>query len=160
MSPDWEFHAEALVPAAREEVFAFLSDLENHWRLAHGRVAVLELTGPRGARTGGSIRLQGPFGSGRRAQTSVTATDPPGHMSGRAELSGKTVAAVSWTLLHRDSATLVQLRGRIESLGAMDRVLLALGGRRWMQRMFGEVLGALAVELAARGVGERAESAA
>jgi hypothetical protein len=41
--PTADIEAAALVPAPPEDVFAFLSDLRNHWRLADRFVEVLTL---------------------------------------------------------------------------------------------------------------------
>ena len=42
-----------VIPAPREQVFAFLADLENHWLITDRFVRVLSLEGPAGARQGG-----------------------------------------------------------------------------------------------------------
>ena len=46
-SPAAAIEAAALVPAEPQEVFAFLSDLGNHWRLASRFVEVVELESAR-----------------------------------------------------------------------------------------------------------------
>src|SRR5256714_15246333 len=96
-TPDVE--AAALVPAAPEDVFAFLSDLRNHWRLADRFVEVVTLeTSEGGAADGGTVRVRGPLGLRRTATTRVVAAREPRLMIGTAELPGGTRARVSWGL--------------------------------------------------------------
>jgi hypothetical protein len=92
-----EIGAVALVAAPPAEVFAFLADLENHWRLTDRFVEVVELDGPSGARHGGRVRVRGPLGLRRTAVTRVMEADEPRSMRGTAELRG-TRAEVRWTL--------------------------------------------------------------
>src|ERR687886_521910 len=66
--PRADIEAAALVPAPPEDVFAFLSDLRNHWRLADRFVEVLTLEASDGERAdGGRGRGRGPPGRGARA---------------------------------------------------------------------------------------------
>ncbi len=68
-----EIEATAIVPAAPEEVFEFLSDLSNHWRLVDRFVEVISLTGPDGGPPdSGVVRLRGPLGVRRTVHTRVT----------------------------------------------------------------------------------------
>jgi carbon monoxide dehydrogenase subunit G len=136
-----DIEAAALVPAPPEEVFEFLSDLANHWRLADRHVQVVELNG---SGDGGTVRIRGPLGTRRTAHTRVTATRSPRLMIGIAELSGGTRARVSWTLAGRVSQTRVRLAADVEQVSPVDRVLLALGGRAYMRRMFRRTLEHLA----------------
>jgi uncharacterized protein YndB with AHSA1/START domain len=136
-----EIEAAALVPAPPEEVFEFLCDLENHWRLTGRRVAVLGLNGDR---DGGTVRVRGPLGLGRTAQTKVTAVRSPRLLIGVAELPSGTRARVSWTLAGRMDKTRVKLAASVEHATPLDRALLVLGGRIWMTRMFQRTLERLA----------------
>jgi hypothetical protein len=138
--------AEAAVPAPPGEVFAFLGDLENHWLLTGRRIQVLELNGPPGARSGGTVRLRGPLGLGRVARTTVVDTSPPAWMAGRAEIGGRTRGAVSWAIRAQNGQSRVRLEATVEQAGILDRVILALGGRRWMQRVFLAALRRLSVQ--------------
>ena len=148
-SPNAAIEAAALVPAEPEEVFDFLSDFANHCRLASRFVEVVELESSRngGAADRGIVRLRGPFGLRRTVTTKVTAARPPRLMIGTAEIAGGTRARVSWTLARRLGETRVRLAAEVDSTSGLDRVLLALGGRRWLQRRFEETLGALASQL-------------
>jgi uncharacterized protein YndB with AHSA1/START domain len=147
-----DVEATALVPAAPEDVFEFLSDLRNHWRLADRFVEVLALDSSAGGHEdGGTVRVRGPLGIGRTATTRVVATRAPRLIIGTAELGGGTRARVSWTLAGRLGATRVRLAAEVERAGGLDRVLLALGGRWWLRRVFAGALERLARELAREG---------
>ena len=146
-----DVEAAALVQAPPDEVFAFLSDLRNHWRLADRFVEVLTLeTSDGGPARGGQVRVRGPLGMRRTATTRVVAAREPRLMIGTAELAGGTRARVSWVLARRLSATRVRLVAEIERAKLLDRVLLALGGRWWLRRRFASTLDRLAGEFARR----------
>ena len=136
-----EIEAAALIPAPPEEVFEFLSDLGNHWRLTGRHVEVLSLNGDG---TGGSVRIRGPLGLRRTAETTVTAARNPRLMIGAAELSSGTRARVSWTLAGRLGQTRVRLAATVDHASPLDRLLLALGGRRWLSGLFERTLERLA----------------
>jgi hypothetical protein len=146
-----EISAAGQVPASQEEVFAFLSDLENHWLLADRFVEVLTLDrGTDGAVHGGSVRMRGPLGLGRTATTRVVSTESPVAMTGTADLSGGTRAVIHWRL-GRDGGTTrdggptrVELAAHLERIGPLDRLLLALGGGKWIRRRFASILQTLA----------------
>jgi hypothetical protein len=135
-----EIEAAALVPASPEEVFDFLSDLRNHWRLTDRAIRVVQLDGDA---DGGVVRIRGPIGLGRTAETRVTAARAPRLMIGVAELAGGTRARVSWTLAGRMNSTRVRLAADIEHAGPLDRALLALGGRAYMRGVFDRTLSRL-----------------
>jgi uncharacterized protein YndB with AHSA1/START domain len=140
-----EISASALVPAAPEEVFAFLCDLENHWMLADRFVEVLTLDHSRdGVAGGGTVKVRGPLGLGRTATTRVVDTEPPMSMTGTADLSGGTQAVVRWVLTRDDGATRVELAADLRRTGLLDRILLAAGGRRWIRHRFNSILQTLA----------------
>jgi hypothetical protein len=85
--------ATGLVAAPPEDVFDFLSSLENHWRLVDRFVVVVSVDG-----TAAVVRLGGPFGLRRTARTRVTSAVRPRAIVGVAELRGGTRARVTWTL--------------------------------------------------------------
>ncbi|MFL5896243.1 MAG: SRPBCC family protein [Thermoleophilaceae bacterium] len=134
--------ATAVVPAAPEAVFRFLSDLENHWRLADRWIEVVELERSNGAH-GGRVRMRGPLGIGRTARTTVVDAQPEHVMHGTAEL-GRTRALIGWELHEDVGGTAVRLSANVERTGLLDGLLLALGGRAWMQRRFEAILATLA----------------
>ena len=129
-----EIEAVALVPAAPDQVFDFLSDLANHWRLLDTHVDVLELDGSPPDRA--VVRLRGPLGVRRTVRTHVTAAREPRLIIGIAELGDGTRALVSWTLAARLGETRVRLAADVEHASAFDRLLLRLGGRVWLERRF------------------------
>ena len=127
-----EIEATAVVPAPPEDVFEFLSDLSNHWRLVDRFVQVVSVDGDSGL-----VRLRGPFGVRRTVRTRVTAARAPDEIEGVAELSDGTRARVCWTLSAAGVAdTRVHLAAEVLSATPLDRLLLALGGRAWMRRRF------------------------
>jgi uncharacterized protein YndB with AHSA1/START domain len=149
-----EIEATALVPATPEEVFRFLSDLSNHWRLVDRLVEVVSLEGDPPDRA--VVRLRGPFGLRRTVRTRVTAARAPRLLIGVAELGdggasggGGTRALVSWTLAGRLGQTRVRLAAEVEHATRLDRLLLALGGRAWLRRRFAFGLERLAERFAA-----------
>lgn len=134
--------ATASVAATPEEVFDFLSDLENHWRLVDRFVEVSELAGDG---DGAVVRLRGPLGVRRTVRTRVTETRRPGLIVGVAQLRGSTRARVTWTLEPAAAGrTHVGLAASVEQAALLDRLLLALGGRVWMRRRFAHGLRRLA----------------
>jgi uncharacterized protein YndB with AHSA1/START domain len=137
--------AEGIVAAPPEDVFAYLAQLERHWQLTDHRVEVLSLEPASGSGDGvplqrGTVRMRGPLGIGRTARTAVESADPPHGLRGSATLVGGTLARVNWTLSPDGAGTRVRLSAQVESASALDRVLLALGGRAWMQGMFSDAL--------------------
>ena len=123
--------ASRTVRASPEAVFAFLSDLENHWKLTGRWVEAVALRD-----ADGSVRIHGPLGLRRTARTTVVDAAPSHVMHGTAELSGGTVARIAWELSEDVGGTAVRLSADVERAALPDRVLLALGGRRWVARRF------------------------
>jgi uncharacterized protein YndB with AHSA1/START domain len=145
MAPDQEIRASRLVNAPQDELFDFLVDLENHWRLADRFIDVLTLEREAGGRAhGGRVRIRGPLGVRRTAATQVLAADPPQQILGAAEVGRRTRAFVRWKLGGGDGGTRVRLEATIDRIGWLDRVLLVLGGLAWLERRFSGVLGRLA----------------
>jgi hypothetical protein len=134
--------ADDVVPASPEEAFEFLSRLENHWRLANRWIRVVHLEGPDGGQ-GGAVRIHGPLGLSRTARTTVLRADPPREMCGSAEVGSKTRARVTWTLIPEGRVTRVHLRAEVLEAGALDRLLLALGGGAWLRAHFRSVIARL-----------------
>jgi uncharacterized protein YndB with AHSA1/START domain len=141
-----DIDASETVPAPREAVFAFLSDLRNHWAVAGRWIEVVALDGEG---DGGRVRIRGPLGVRRTAVTSVERVDPPERLEGTARL-GRTEARVAWTLHEqRDGSTEVRLVATVVRAGPLDRAVLALGGASWMRRLFAATLARLAARFAA-----------
>jgi hypothetical protein len=131
-----------------ERVFAFLTDLRNHWRLEHRFVALEELHGDA---AGGRVRMKGPLGLHRSARTRVLRVEEPrggrASLRGRAELSGGTVGHVRWDIAAADGDSLVTLTAAVERAALLDRALLALGGAWWLRRILARALANLDTEL-------------
>jgi uncharacterized protein YndB with AHSA1/START domain len=145
--------AKAVVPAPREEVFAYLADFRNHCRLLGRWIDVLDVerppgSGPDAPARGGRVRMRGPLGVRRTATTRVVTAQPPVRLAGTAEVGPRTLARVGWTLVPAEDATEVTLAAEIERVGALDSVLLLLGGAPWMRRRFRGVLALLAESFA------------
>jgi hypothetical protein len=124
-------------------VFAFLADLNNHWLLEQRFVALDELRG----NDGGRVRIRGPLGLSRVAETRVLAARPPtadapGELNGRAAV-GRTVGRVRWTIERAGAGSDVTLAAWLERASFPDRIVLALGGSRWLQRIFENALARL-----------------
>ncbi|HEY7705613.1 MAG TPA: SRPBCC family protein [Gaiellaceae bacterium] len=134
--------AERVIPAEPERVFEFLSDLRNHWRLETAFVRLQDVDG-----SGGTIRLRGPFGLSREVRTRVLEAEPARRVAGRADLSGGTVGLVAWELLPAEGGTNVRLSASVPEASLLDRLILALGGRRWLGRLFSRALANLEAAL-------------
>ena len=146
--------ARADLPHPPERVFAFLADLRNHWRLEDAFVELGGLEGEVGhGPAGGRVRINGPLGLSREATTRVLDASPPsptapGSLAGRADV-GATVGRVGWTIEPRpDGGSGVRLWAEVERASPVDRLVLALGGRRRLRRIFERSLENLALVLA------------
>jgi carbon monoxide dehydrogenase subunit G len=131
-----------VVAATPEAVFAFLSDLRNHWQLTGRWVEAVSIDD-----SSGRVRIHGPLGLRRTARTTVVDASPSHVMHGTAELSGGTIARVAWELGEDAGGTAVRLSAKVESAALLDRVLLALGGKAWLTRHFAAILARLDEQL-------------
>jgi polyketide cyclase/dehydrase/lipid transport protein len=136
--------ASGVIASSCDELYAFLSDLENHWLIADRFIEVLSLNGESDGRTpGGRVRMHGPFGTRRTATTSVVSMEPSQSLEGIAQLSGGTRALVRWSLTQKDPGTRVVLSAHLERTGPLDALLLAAGGSLWVRRRFAAILATL-----------------
>jgi uncharacterized protein YndB with AHSA1/START domain len=133
------------IPAERERVFEFVADLNNHWLLADRFIKMVRLD--RGG-NGGRVRLRGPLGLYRTATTRVDRLEPGELVLGSATIGPVTSGTVCWTLEDSGAGTLVTLDVRAERLGRLDALLLSIGGRRWLRRLFARILVRLEQRLA------------
>jgi uncharacterized protein YndB with AHSA1/START domain len=133
-------NATRLIKADQERVFEFLSDLSNHWQLADGAISVVSVA----PGDGGRVRMRGPLGVRRTVDTSVEVVDPPRAIAGSAAIGYRTHARVSWTLVPLADGTQVELTAQVERAAPLDRLLLAAGGRVWLEGRFRLILGTLA----------------
>jgi deazaflavin-dependent oxidoreductase (nitroreductase family) len=127
-------------------VFEFLSDLRNHWLLEDRFVALSDLEGDGGTgSSGGCVRLKGPLGISRQAQTRVvTAQAPvgslPGRLAGKAQIGGGTTGRVSWRIAgEKSGGSVIALAAVVDRASPLDHVLLVIG-RWWLQRTFESAL--------------------
>ena len=93
-----------------------------------------------GPTRGGVVCMRGPLGIRRAVRTHVVEDDPPTRLAGTAEIGSGTVARVSWALRPDGERTRVRLEATVERASPLDRALLALGGRRWLERRFATIL--------------------
>ncbi len=137
--------AERLIARDPGSLFEFLSDLENHWRLADGFVEVLDLERDGSSRPagGGRVKVKGPLGLRRIAVTRVLEVDGRTRLAGTAQIGRRTLARVSWTMLPENGGTRVRVAAEVERASLLDRALLAAGGARWMRRGFARILATL-----------------
>jgi Polyketide cyclase / dehydrase and lipid transport len=151
MAPARDIRASRLVEAPQDELFDFLANLDNHWRLADRFIDVLALERDADGRAdGGRVRMRGPLCVRREAATQVLAADPPQQMLGMAEVGRRTRGFVRWKLRGEEDGTHVRLEATIDRVGWLDWVLLVLGGRAWLERRFDALLGRLPETFAAR----------
>jgi hypothetical protein len=67
----FDIEVRRVVRAERGEIFAFLADLENHWSIADRSLTSSSSPARPSRGPGGRVRVRGPFGIHRTAQTSV-----------------------------------------------------------------------------------------
>ena len=138
-------HAERVVDSTPERVYGFLERLENHFRLNDEYLRVEAL---RPDRTGATISIRAPGGLRRTAWTEVTTALAPRRFGGTVTATTRTQAEAWWTIEPTTRGALVALRAEIFPRGILDRVLLALGGRWWLERRCMRVVARLGIELA------------
>jgi hypothetical protein len=78
----------------------------------------------------------------------VTTAIAPRRFGGTVTASTRTQAGAWWTVEPSAGGALVALQAQIFPRGIVDRVLLALGGRWWLERRCRRVVARLGVELA------------
>lgn len=126
--------ATADVPAAADDVFGLVADLDRHVLLTDHRMQILHLDGPVGARSGGVIELRGPLGLRRRARTRVGEATFPSRLTGTARTESGSRAVLRWRLEPSAGGTRVRAELEIEAT-PFDRLLMLCGGRRWLAQL-------------------------
>jgi hypothetical protein len=134
--------ADAIVARQPEEVFAWLSDLHNHWRLEDRFIEVAGIEPE-----GGRVRMRGPLGLSREARTRVIEAQPHTTLRGIAEVGRRTRGAVRWDIEPHPEGSRVTFSAVVERASLADRVLLALGGRRWLAGLFHNAVLRLGAEM-------------
>jgi hypothetical protein len=94
--------------------------------------------------SGGRVRMKGPFGLSREARTRVDAAESPSTLRGSAEIGRRTRASIRWEIVPAGGGSRVTLTGTVDQASLFDRLLLAAGGRWWLQRIFERALQNLA----------------
>jgi hypothetical protein len=146
-----EISVRRALPVGPEEAFAFLSRPHNHCRLATARIRLRELDVTGDGELGGArLVLRGPLWLRRAARTRVVSVRRPAHLAGTAHVGSGTEVAVRWDLDGAGAgASVAILTATVTRLAAPERLLLAVGGRRWVRRLFVATLERLAAELCA-----------
>ncbi|MBJ7348539.1 MAG: hypothetical protein JHC87_08225 [Thermoleophilaceae bacterium] len=129
---------------APEHIYAFLSQLENHISF-HDRYLRLVRLRPDGQ--GASMVIGSPLGLHRSAKTTITTARVPSQLGGTAAVGRHTTAYVCWTIAPHHSGAHVELDASVLTASRLDKLLLAVGGRWWLQRRFDRVLARLAIVL-------------
>jgi hypothetical protein len=128
-------------------VYAFLARLPNHGLITGSRLRLESVTADG---TSARIAMRGPLGIRRTARTCVTDVHPPRGFGGTAAVGRRTEAYVLWTIERAGTGSLVTLTATIFRAGALDRLLLTLGGRRWLAHSFDRALTLLAAAMESR----------
>lgn len=147
-----EIAAAVEIDASRGTLFAFLAEPDNHRLLTSDRIQLVELRERGGPGIAGVVMLNGPLGIRRRANIRTSTWLPLESIGGSAEVGESTVVDVSWHLLATiRGATKVVLTASVVRAGAVDRILLWLGGAAWTERLFKDTLAILAAAIATDG---------
>jgi hypothetical protein len=97
---------------------------------------------------GGRVRVKGPLGLSRVAQTAVVAAERPRLLTGTAEVGRTTRGAVRWEIEPLVPGTSrVRFTAQVEQTSPLDRVLLGCGGRWWLARIVVRAVQRLGLEL-------------
>jgi hypothetical protein len=145
------------VPHSPERVYSLVSDLGSHWRLSNRYLRLEEVHGLEGVEAqGGRIVVAGPLGLRRTAHTTVTTECQPHAFGGVAAVGRRTRAVAGWRIEPAGGGAQIVLETTTSTLGPLDRLLLAFGGRWWLRRGFARVLARLAEALDAAASAERA----
>ena len=144
-----EISARRALPVGPEEAFAFLSLPHNHRRLATARIGLRELDVTEDGELRGALMvLRGPLWLRRRARTRLVSMCRPEYLAGTARIGAGTHVEVRWDLDGTGAgASVAVLSATVTRLARPDRVLLAIGGRAWIRRLFAATLEQLAMEL-------------
>jgi hypothetical protein len=133
--------AALLVRAPADAVYDFLERLPNHALITGDG---LRLEGVAADGMSALISMRGPLGIRRTARTRVTARNRPRGFGGTAAVGRRTVAYVHWAIEYADADSLVTLTATILRAGALDRLLLTIGGTQWLARSFDRAVALLA----------------
>lgn len=127
-----EVRATRTIAAPPGRIFAYLEEVDRHWELLGSRLEPLRAYDGRRSQA----RLHGPLGIRRTLWIELSSLAPPHELTGRVEAGrGRTVGTVRWVVRPADAAgaSTVELTARTDVAGALDRLLLLLGGARWLR---------------------------
>jgi hypothetical protein len=79
---------------------------------------------------------------------------PDTSLAGTAAVGNGTEALVRWTLTPESDGTRVRLEATVQRVGWLESVLLAAGGRRWLEQRFASILETLARRVPREAVGQ------
>jgi hypothetical protein len=133
------------VPADGDVLHAFLLDPANQWRLAASFADVVRLQ-PAGDRCDARLRL--PLGARWHASVHVKPSRRARLVTAEVRLGPRTVAWATWILTAGRGTTEVDLAIQPESRSLVTRLVLLLGGRRWIARRLEMALAMLATTCA------------
>jgi hypothetical protein len=119
------------IPAGADKLHGLVSDPANQWRLAT-RFADIAALEPAGDRCDAQLRL--PMGASLHASVHVKPSRKGRLLTCEARLGRRTVAWVTWILTPDRGTTEVDLAVQLESRSLATRLVLLLGGRRWIAR--------------------------
>jgi hypothetical protein len=130
-----------IVAADGHALRAFLASPANQWRLA---TSFCDVVAVQPAGKCGDARLRLPFGARMNAGIHVKASQSARVLSAELSLGRRTVAWATWILTPDRGTTEIDLAVQFESRGLATRLVLLLGGRRWIARRLDMVLATLA----------------
>jgi len=130
------------IAADRGALHALLSDPANQWRLASSFARVVTLQ-PAGDRCEARLRL--PFGLRIPASVQVRPSRLGRLLTSEIRVGRRTIAWATWILSPDRGTTEVDLAIQPESRSLVTRLVLLLGGRRWIARRLDTALATLAI---------------
>jgi hypothetical protein len=142
--------ATRVVAADGDALHALLSDPANQWRLA---ASFARVAGLRSADGHCDARLRLPLGMRLHASLHVKPSRTGRLLTCEVLIGRRTVAWATWILTPDPGTTEVDLAIQPESRSLATRLVLLLGGRRWIARRLDTILATLATS-AARAVEE------
>lgn len=137
--------ARAELADSPQGVFDFLANVRKHGSLAPSSVRLLARDPDAGVPVHATVRLRGPLAIRRTATAKIVRTRTARMIAGRAKIGRRTRGSVAWTIASRPFASGVLLCMTVEATGLLDGLR---GGRRRLERRFGDALACLADQLA------------
>jgi hypothetical protein len=130
------------VAADGDALHALLCDPANHWRLASSFARVID---PQPGSDRCDARLRLPLGMRVPASVQVRPSRRGRLLTCEIRFGRRTVAWATWILSPDRGTTEVDLAIQLESRSLVTRLVLVLGGRRWIARRLDTALATLAL---------------